>query len=452
MNPKDMQRRDFLQTTAAAGAAAVSIAGPTVIGAQASTANAKPALLGGDPVRTESFPSWPIYEDNDEKAWLDVLHARQWCRTAGPRAAQFGDAFAKMWGAKEGLAVNSGTSSLLTSLNALDIGPGDEVLVGPYTFIATVNVILLQHALPIFVDTDRETSQMDMTKVEEKITPDTRCIIPIHLGGNVADLGTLLPIARKHNIPVVEDACQSHLAEWEGKKAGTFGATGCFSFQVTKNLSGGDGGMIITNDSDIMDRCYAFHTNSRPRAGGNFSFGAVGVGANMRMTEFVAALLMEQMTRLETQTSVRDKNAAYLNELLSEIPGITPAKMYDGCTRNAYHLFMSRYDPEAFSGLPRSKFLEALRKEGIPCSQGYSPLNEQAFIKNQLNTRGYKKIYSEKRLKQYFEENHCPENNKLCEEAFWFFQTMLLDTRTGMEQIADAIRKIQAHADELKKA
>lgn len=450
MNINDMQRRDFLHTTAAATAALS--AGPTILTSHASTKAAKPAILGGDPVRNAPFPSWPMIEENDRAAWSQVLEDRKWCRTRGPRAEEFGNAYAKHFGAKEGLAVNSGTSSLFTSLNALDVGPGDEVLVPPYTFIATVNVVLLQYALPIFVDTDRESCQIDATKIEERINENTRCILPVHLGGNVADVDTIMAIGKKHNIPIVEDACQSHLAEWKGKKVGTYGATGCFSFQVSKNLSGGEGGMILSNDSNIMDRCYAFHTNSRPRQGGNFSFGAAARGANLRMTEFQAAILNEQMTRLEKQTARRDENAAYLIELLQDIPGFTPAKMYDGCTRNAYHLFMAQYDPEQFNGLSRAKFIKAMNKEGITCSGGYTPLNRQDFLKNQLSSRGYERIYSKERIKKYFDENHCPENDRLCEEAIWFYQTMLLTDRSGMDQIADAIRKIQAHAAEIKKA
>ncbi len=322
----------------------------------------------------------------------------------------------------------------------------------PYTFVATINVVLLQHALPIFVDTDRETSQIDAKKIEEKITENTRCIIPVHLGGNVADMDTILAVATKHNIPVIEDACQSHLAEWKGKKVGTMGKTGCFSFQVTKNLSGGEGGAVLSDDSDLMDRCYAFHTNGRARRQGSYHFTYGIQGSNLRMTEFQSTLLVQQMTRLEAQSRTRTENANYLTKQLNEIPGITVAKMYDGCTRNAYHLFMFRYDPEKFAGLPRNKFMKALGAEGIPCSGGYSPLNKEPFLENTFQTRGYQRIYSAEQLKKWAEENECPENDKLCQEAVWFFQTMLITGKTDMDQIAEAIRKIQANAADLAKA
>ncbi|MFH1738240.1 MAG: aminotransferase class I/II-fold pyridoxal phosphate-dependent enzyme, partial [bacterium] len=323
MTAPDMKRRSFLQT-AAAGTAGITLAGSTAIPSIAASTTEKPALLGGTPVRTEPFPSWPMIEENDEKAWMEVLRQKGWCRTQGDNAPKFEKAFAELMGAKEAIATANGTSALFGSLNGLGIGPGDEVLVPPYTFIATVNVVLLQHAIPVFVDTDRETFQMDARKIEEKITENTRCMIPVHLGGNVADLDAILAIASKHKIPVIEDACQAHLAEWHGKKVGNYGVSGCFSFQVTKNLSGGEGGAIISDDSDLMERCYTFHTNGRSRRSSGYKFQYVSHGSNLRMTEFQAALLMQQMTRLEQQTCTREQNAAYLTSQLKEIPGIQP--------------------------------------------------------------------------------------------------------------------------------
>ena len=167
------------------------------------------------------------------------------------------------------------------------------------------------------------------------------------------------------------------------------------------------------------------------------------------MTEFQAALLLQQLTRLEEQSRVREQNALYLTSLLREIPGISPARMYEGTTRNGYHLYMLRYDKAHFADLPRARFLEALEKEGIPCASGYTPLNKEPFLKETLNSRAYRTIYSEREIGDWEERNACPENDKLCEEAVWFFQTMLLGPRRDMDQIAEAIRKIQKHAGEL---
>jgi perosamine synthetase len=305
------------------------------------------------------------------------------------------------------------------------------------------------HALPVFVDSDLETFQIDARKVEAVLTERTRAIIPVHLGGAAADLDTILPAARKRGIPVIEDACQAHLAEWRGRKVGTHGTAGCFSFQASKNLNAGEGGAILTSDDAMLETCYRFHNNSRGRRNTGNDFSYRNAGANLRMTEFQAALLVAQMTRLEAQARTRDENASHLTSLLKEIPGIAPARMYEGCTRNAYHLYMFRYDASAFSGLPRAAFLKAVAAEGVPASSGYSPLNKEPFLENALGTRGFQAIYPKARLDAWREQNRCPQNDRLCSEAIWMGQTMLLGPRQDMEDIADAIRKVQAHAPQL---
>jgi dTDP-4-amino-4,6-dideoxygalactose transaminase len=439
-------RRGFLATSAAAGAAM------TVTSAKAAD-QGKPALLGGKPVRREPFPGWPRFDQRDEKNLLDVLHSGRWYRGSGDCVNRFESSFAEMTGAKHCVATANGTSALLTSLAALGVEPGDEVIVPPYTFIASVNAVLLQYALPVFVDTDPETFQIDARKIEAAITDRTVAIMPVHLGGNAADMDAILAVAAKRKLPVLEDACQAHLAEWRGKKLGTLGATGCFSFQVTKNLSSGEGGAILTGDAQLAEKCYAFQNNNRGRAATGYNFAYLsGRGANLRLTEFQGNLLLAQMTRLEEQSKTREQNAQYLTSMLEEIPGVLPAKMYEGCTRNAYHLYMFRYQSEAFGGLPRAKFLDALNAEGIPCSGGYSPLNRESFLPTALNSRGFKRIYPKELLDRYGERNHCPANDRLCQEAVWFTQTMFLGTRSDMDQIAAAVRKIQAGAGALTRA
>jgi dTDP-4-amino-4,6-dideoxygalactose transaminase len=427
--------------------AAATAVGLTGTGRGAAAGDGEPlALLGGRPVRGQGFSPWPIIGENEEKSWLDVLRSGRWCRLDGHCADRFEEAWAQMLGARHCLAVANGTSALITSLAALGVGPGDEVLVPPYTFVATINAVLVHHALPVFVDTDPETSQIDARLLESAINEHTACILPVHLGGSAADLDTILAVAAKHKLPVLEDACQAHLAEWRHRKVSTLGDLGCFSFQASKNLNSGEGGAILTNDDRLFQECSSFQNNGRGGAGG---FAYVRNGANLRMTEFQAALLAQQLTRLEAQSRRREQNAAYLTELLREIPGITPARMYDGCTRNAYHLYMLRYDRTRFEGLPRSKFLEALRAEGIPGSGGYSPLYREPFLKNTLQSRGFQAIYSPRRIADYLERIHCPANDRLCEEAVWFTQTMFLGPRSDMDQIAEAVRKIQKQAGRL---
>lgn len=434
----ELSRRRFV--------AAASLAGGTL---KAATTSEKPALLGGKKVRTESFPAWPRFNEREERALLDVLRSGKWYRGNGQSVKQFEQSYAALTGARQALAVANGTSALFVALNACGVEPGDEVIVPPYTFIATVNVVLRQHALPVFVDTDPETFQIDHRKIEAAVTPETRAIMPVHLGGNPCNLDAITEVTRRRNIPLIEDACQAHLAEWKGRKVGTFGDAGCFSFQASKNLTSGEGGAILFNDEDLRERAYAFHNNGSGLRAIGVNFTYASSGANLRLTEFQAALLLAQMTRLEQQTKLRSENARYLSSMLKEIPGIAPVKAYDGCTNNAWHLYMARYNPEAFSRLPREKFLKALNAEGIPASGGYSPLNTQPFLKNVIASRGFKRLFPARRLKEWEERNHCPANDKLCSEAIWFTQNMLIGSRSDMDQIAEAIRKIHANSGAL---
>lgn len=457
----NMNRRHFLGATATAGAdisyrlsRMAPILGAGLVPSVAHAAPEKPALLGGKPVRNGAFPSWPVVAENDEQALLGVLRSRKWTRSYGGQAAgRFEEAYAQFTGAKHCIAVANGTSALFASLGGLGVGPGDEVLLPPYTFVATLNVILLQYALPVFVDSDPETFQIDARKIDAAITDRTAAILPVHLGGNVADMDAILAVAKQRKLAVVEDACQAHLAEWRGRKVGTWGDTGCFSFQASKNWNCGEGGAVLCNDAELAEKVYAFHNNCRPRNNSGYDFTYLGSrGTNLRLTDFQAALLLSQMERVVDQSKRRAENAQYLTTMLQEIPGILPAKMYEGCTRNAYHLYMLRYQADGFAGLPRAKFLKALSAEGIPCSSGYSPLNKEPFVQATLKTRAYQKIYPPETLKNWAERTQCPANDRLCQEAVWFAQTMFLGPRTDMDHIAEAIRKIHAHAAELAKA
>jgi dTDP-4-amino-4,6-dideoxygalactose transaminase len=440
-------RRGFIAAATSAGVAL------RLNAARGAEAVAKPALLGGKPAFTGSFSSWPIIDDLEEKALLKVLRSGRWYRGSGETVDRFEKAYSRITDSKHCVATANGTGALLTALSALGVGPGDEVILPPYTFVATLNVILEHHAMPIFVDTDRETFQIDAAKIEAAVSDRTVAIMPVHLGGAAADMDAILKISKKHKIPVVEDACQAHLAQWRGQAVGTLGDAGCFSFQASKNLNSGEGGSILCQDDELAAKCYAMHNNCRARSTESYDFSYwPGRAINLRLTEFQAGLLLAQMTRLEAQSKTREENASYLTGMLKEIPGITPAKMYEGCTRNAYHLYMFRYDPKEFAGMSRAKFQQALAAEGVAASSGYGPLNEESFITEILNGRSYKRVYPEKQLRDWKERNRCPENNALCEEAVWFTQTMFLGPRRDMEQIAEAVRKIRAHAGELAKA
>ena len=438
---REVSRRQFIAATTSAGVG-LALTGAT-------PAAEKPALLGGKPIRTKGYASWPKIAAADEQSVLDVVRTGRWNRNRS--VDEFEETFAKASGAKFCVATSSGTSALVTSLGALGVGPGDEVIVPPYTFLATVTAVLLHYALPVFVDSDRETLLMDPGKLEAAITDRTAAIIPVHIGGSGADLDRLLATAKKRSVPVIEDACQAVFGQWRNRGLGSWGTSGCLSFQVSKNLCSGEGGAILTSDEAMANKCYAFHNCGRTRDRASASYRG-GRNTNVRMTEFQGALLLSQMTGLEQRAQTRSENAQYLSSLLREIPGILPARMYEGCTRNAYHLYMFRYQPEKFANLPRNGFLKALSAEGIPCSSGYGPLNTAEFIRDALNSRPYVRVYGQAALDKWAERNRCPENDKLCEEAVWCMQNMFLGPRSDMDEIGAAIRKIQAHAPALARA
>ena len=290
---------------------------------------------------------------------------------------------------------------------------------------------------------------MDPNKLESAITQKTKAVMPVHIGGYPVDIEAIIQVAAKYNIPVIEDACQAWLSEWKGKCVGNWGLAGGFSFQASKNLNSGEGGAIITNDKDFYDRCYSFHHQGQGSDAASLEPGTGTRGTNARITEFQAGVLLAQMTRLNEQSKRRSENAGYLTGLLKQIPGIKPARLYKGVTRNAYHLYMFRYEKNKFAGMARENFIKALEAEGIPCSAGYGKMNKSSYVTGLARNRHFLDIYGEKTMKEWLERNQCPENDKLTEQAVWFFQNMLLGTRTDMEQIAEAISKIQKNAEEL---
>lgn len=447
-----LNRRTFIHRLSAASLA-TSLVVPTLM--KASSDQGKPAILGGSKAHPGVFPDWPIVGAVEKNGLVTTVESKRWGRLgSGSTVGKFEEEYSNELGVKHVLGVNSGTSALYTILGVLDIGPGDEVIIPVYTFVATYNVVALNYALPIMIDTDPESFQIDASKIEKAITKNTRAIVPVHIGGSPVDLDKILAIGRKHNIPVIEDACQAHLAEWKGKKVGSYGLAGAFSFQSSKNLNSGEGGAVSTNDETFARACYDFHNQGRNIAASGFSsIGSSGTrGSNLRMTEFQGSILRSQMTRVREQTQKRWENAQYLNKMLGEIPGILPAKLYEGTTMSAYHLYMFRYDSRQFGGLSREKFLKALTAEGIPNSPGYGQMNREDYVVRLTQNRHYQRLYGEKRMKDWVDQNHCPQNDHLTQnESVWLFQTMLLGSRQEMEQIVEAVLKIRKHADQIAK-
>ena len=211
----------------------------------------KLALLGGTPVKARPFPTWPQYDENEEKALIDVLHSRIWWRTPGKQTLEFEERFAAYQEAKYGIACTNGTAALEIAVAALGIGLGDEVIVPDFTFIATASAVLSVGAMPVLVDVDPNTYCIDPEKVEALITPRTKAIIAVHIAGHPADMDRLQEIARIHNLSIIEDSSHAHGSEWKGKKIGAIGSIGTFSFQSSKLMTAGEGGLLVTNNEDL---------------------------------------------------------------------------------------------------------------------------------------------------------------------------------------------------------
>ncbi|HBL76739.1 MAG: glutamine--scyllo-inositol aminotransferase [Bacteroidetes bacterium GWF2_42_66] len=453
----DYSRREFIKKNSLLGAGAVlGLSSANTLFAGSAPEASSPAILGGKPViSSPGWPSWPIWKpETDEKRLLEVIRSGVWSRK--DVALEFEQRWATLIGAKRCLAVVNGTNALNASVAQLDIGWGDEVLVTPYTFIASVSSIVFNGAIPVFVDVDPETFQMDPEKIEAKITPRTKAIMPVHILGLPCNMERIMAIANKHKLLVVEDACQAWLAEINHKKVGTFGNAGCFSFQNSKNMAIGEGGAIVSDDDEFMDRCYSYHNYGNPygTAAGTVGAGTVMIGTKLRITEYQAAIGMAQLERLEEQTELRNVNGRYLNSRIQKIDGIIPHRLYENVTKAAYHLFPFRYQKDEFEGLSREKFLQALRAEGVPCSGGYTELNKMPFLKNAFNSRFFQKFYPKEQLnyERYAEENQCPLNEKLCnEQAVWIPQNVLLGSKSDMDMVANAIQKIRENAGQIKK-
>jgi perosamine synthetase len=451
MKSKNFSRRKFIVNASAGTAGAILAYRAPVFGNPKAVPDTGLAIKGGQPVRTDGWQPWPVWDADAEEPILSVLRSGNWYRARGTKVDEFEKIYAEFIGARRALATASGTTALETALHVLGVDAGDEVIVSPYTFIATYNVVLNQKALPVFADTDRETFTINPEKIEEKINDRTTAILPVHILGLPCDMNSINAIARRHNLVVIEDACQAWLAEYEGKKCGTLGDLGCFSFQNSKHIPSGEGGAVTGNDDDIMDLCHSYHNCGRAYGKTRNEFkGYPFRGGNKRMMEYQAVILMSQIQRAKKDADKRLENALYLDSKLREIPGIMTYKLARGANRSAYHLYPFRYDTEYFDGLPRDTFLKALSAEGIPCSGGYGPQYHDGLMEEALNSKGYQRLFSKQRLDAYREElNNLPDNDQLTREAVWMYQNMLLGDRRAMDDIVNAIQKIYEHRKEL---
>jgi len=402
------------------------------------------AINGGPPIRTTPFPTWPRFDDTDEKALTSVLHSGRW--GMGNRIDEFEAAFAAYQEAEYGISLNSGTTALQVALSAVGVGPGDEVIVPSYTFVATASAVAAVGGVPVFVDVLADTYNINPQSVEQALTAKTRAVIAVHIGGQPADLDALGELLGRRGVALIEDAAQAHGAAWKGRKVGAIGDLGTFSFQASKNLTAGEGGAVISNDRELADRAWSHHNCGRSRTGAWYEHPRLG--SNYRMSEFHAALLLSQLQRLDEQMATRTRNGQLLASLLDEIEGVAPLTVDERVTTHAYHLFVLRFDSERFGGITRERFLEAMSAEGIPCSSGYRPLYREAAFTNSFADYPLETPYFNG-VPDYSRFN-CPVTEHICAaESIWFTQNTLLGDEADTRTIAETVTKLRDRVSEL---
>ena len=402
------------------------------------------ALRGGPPARTRPFPAWPVYDATEEARLLRVLHSGHWGRLDGAEVAEFEDRFAAMHGCRHGIAVVNGTVALKIALLAAGIGAEDEVIVPPYTFVATATAVLEANAVPVFADIDLATFNLDTAAVARAITPRTKAIVPVHFAGQPADMDAILDLARARGILVLEDAAHAHGATYRDRPAGSLGHLATFSFQSSKNVTAGEGGIITTNDDGLARACRSMHNCGRVPEGVWYEHHVVS--GNYRLGEFQGAILNAQLGRLEEQAQTRERNGRRLAGALARIPGVHPQRRPAECTRHAYHLFMVRIDPAAFEA-SRASVRDALEAEGVPCSAGYGySLPDQPLFRN----KAFGPFVPGARARLDYAGTRCRNSDLLCrEQALWLGQNLLLGSDADVDDIVAAFEKVHLHRHEL---
>jgi len=424
----------------------------------------KLAITGGSPVRntkTNPWPKWPVWDKNEERALDETLKSRIWSYN-GPMETEFNRRFAENTGVKYALTAANGTVTLQLALEACGIGLGDEVILPGLTWQATAATVLDVNATPVLVDVCSDTWCINPEEVRKAITPRTKAVIPVHLYGSFADMDEIMRIAKEHNLVVIEDCAHKHGGEWNGKKAGSIGDIGSFSYQLSKLLTAGEGGSLTTDSFSLFEKLDALRNCGRRPEPKNslkadkgeglyFDEGNFLQSGNYRITEFQAAILIEGLKRLPEQNRVRDDNAIYLNSLLKDIPGIIPMRRDKRETREAYYNFSFRYNKSDFKDLPVIKFRAALTAElGIEVATSYIPLNKCSLYapltkpaRHKLNEDYWKAIDPSR-----FELPVCDRIHY--EESACIHHKVLMGSKADMDMIASAIMKIHDNAEQLK--
>jgi dTDP-4-amino-4,6-dideoxygalactose transaminase len=404
------------------------------------------AIQGGTPVRAKPWPRWPMWDQAEERAVLEALRGGEWGGFPMPNrhAGRFAEAFARYHDCEHGLCVANGTVSIEVAIQAAGVEPGAEVVVPAYTFEATAAAVLFAGCVPVLADVTAGSYCLDPASLEASIGPRTQAVIPVHLGMRFADLDAIGALAERHGLAVIEDCAHAHGGQWRGRGAGSWGIAGSFSFQTSKLMTAGEGGIVITRDSRVLDRLFALANCGRQRPGR--AADTPVIGHNYRMTDFQAAILEVQLGRLAEQHERRNANVARLESALEAVEGLEPLARDPRVTRQAAYQVVLRYSAARFGDLPRAAFVAALEAEGVPCdAHFYDALTRSSLLV--LDERRYPawaKRSAESRVAW------CPNAERAAyEEAVWLPHQLFLGDGADVDQIVEAIAKVRLHAGEL---
>ncbi|MDB5077914.1 MAG: Aminotransferase DegT [Chloroflexi bacterium] len=409
------------------------------------------AVTGGTPVRATPFPNWPIHDQREIDAVVEAITSSRWggnyLEETGFKTDEFAARFAAYHDARHGIPAMNGTVTMEVALRAAGIGPGDEVIVPPISWIATASAPLSLDAVPVFADVDPQTGSLDPAAVEAAVTDRSRAVIPVHLGGRPVDLDGILEVARRHNLIVIEDAAHAHGSQWRGRGIGSWGDFGSFSFQITKVMTAGEGGMLTTNDTRYAELCAALVNCGRIPRGSSLTESPWGW--NYRLPELQGALLLAQFSRIEELTALRADNAAHLDRCLRELDGpAQPLPPDPRITRQAYYYFSLRYEAERCGGLSRKRFIEAVQAEGIPLGVGNPVIYKNLLFRPTAATSAVVAGLVGRGLD--LSKVHCPNAERIAEvTGMGLSQHVLLGSHADVEDVVAAIDKVTKHADQL---
>jgi perosamine synthetase len=422
----------------------------------------KLAINGGEPVRSEPFPSYVSIGEEEKRAVVEVLDSTvlskflgTWSPDffGGPRVQKFEREWAEYFGVKHAVTMNSATSGLYAAVGASGVGPGDEVIVSPYTMSASAAGPLVYNAIPVFADIDPETFCITPQTIRERLSPRTKAIVVVDIFGQPADMDGIMQLARDHDLIVIEDSAQAPGARYDGRYAGTQAQMGVFSLNYHKTIHAGEGGIVVTNDDDLAERLQLIRNHAEVVVKDKGTKNIVNLlGFNYRMTEIEAAIGSEQLKKLESLLAPRVEAADYLTEKLKQLPGITPPIVRAG-VRHGYYLYAVRYDEDQ-TGVSRQIFANALKAEGVPFSEGYvepiylEPLYQERIL---FGTKGCPFTCSHNETQVSYEKGICPVTERM------FYKEMLVAnvchagmTRQYLDDVVSAFSKVVQHSGELR--